>query len=62
MDGVVLSPDRQACTALGLRNILRLDLAEAGEKVEGCQGEPVLLPLCLEDGGADRAAVLEDIQ
>ena len=62
VDGIVLSPDGPACTALGLPNILRLDMAEAGEQVEGCQGEPVLLPLCLDDGRAERAAALEDIQ
>ena len=35
--------------------------AETAEGVEGCNGEAVLLPLCLQDSEADRAAAHEDV-
>ena len=49
MDRVVLPPYRESDTALDGGQVLAV--VEAAERVEGCDGEAVLLPLGLEDIG-----------
>ena len=59
MHGVVLSQDRQPRAALNVGEVI--SVVETAERVEGCNGEAVLLPLCLQDIEAGRAARHEDV-